>query len=275
MAATKAISATRASAPLSLPSERQLVAELNAMAQKEEAIALAIQGLQSGAFHHPDGRTDELGLVRITMHQAGLLAHLAANCPKPLSVEVGFGMGTSAAVMLGARRLAGKPFAHVIYDPYGLGDGRGEIVQEYLQQRFPKAFRRIVKRSEIGLAQLIDRNGPGAAGLIFIDGGHQFENVMVDFVLADQLCCEGGYIVFDDASFPAIESTINYIMTNRPDYAVSHADMRNCAVLRKMGPDTRPWDAFSPFEIPDRHDWEAKPSESQESVVATEANATG
>jgi len=268
LAATKAISATHASAPLTLPNERQLVAELNAMAQKEQAIALAVQALKTGAFRHPDGRTDELGLVRITMHQAGLLAHLAARCPKQLSVEVGFGMGTSAAVMIGARRLAGNPFVHVIYDPYGLGDGRGEIVQDYLQQHFPKGFRRVVKRSEIGLAQLIDAHGPATAGLIFIDGGHQFENVMVDFVLADQLCCEGGHIVFDDASFPAIESVINYIMTNRPDYAVAQSELRNCAVLRKRGPDERQWDAFNPFEVPNRHDWEAKPGEPQEATSA-------
>ncbi len=172
-------------------------------------------------------------------------------------------MGSSAAIILGARRLAGKPFTHLIYDPFGLPDGRGAVVQSYLQTHFPKAFRRVMKRSEYGLAELLDKNGPGIAGLVFVDGGHHFENVMTDFVLADQLCCEGGYIVLDDAWFPAIESVVNYVKANRPDYAVAHLPIPNCSAIRKIGPDARAWDAFQPFEVPQRVDWTPSKSRTQ------------
>ena len=240
---------------LRLPSEEDLIAKVKELAGKEEAIGLCLSALETGTFHHPDGRTDELGVVRLALGQAGLLAELAMNCPKPLSIEVGFGMGSSAAIILGTRRLTGKPFKHLIYDPFGLGHGRGQVVQSYLQERFPKGFHRVMKRSEIGLAELLDKNGPGAAGLIFIDGGHRFENVMTDFTLADLLCCVGGYVVLDDAWFPAIESVVNYVKTNRPDYAVAHLPIPNCSVIRKIGPDKRAWDAFKPFEVPQREDW--------------------
>ena len=242
---------------LKLPSEKELIAGLAPWAEKEESIALCLAALNSGEFRHPDGRVDELGVVRLAPGQAGLLAYLAALCPKPLSIEIGFGMGSSAAIILGVRRLVGKKFAHVIYDPFGLGGGRGEVVQDYLKARFPKAFRRVKKRSEIGLALLIDQHGPQTAGLIFIDGGHRFENVMADFVLADLLCCVGGYIVLDDAWYPAIESVINYVRANRPDYAVAHIAVPNCTVLKKLGPDHRDWDSFKPFEVAPREDWTA------------------
>lgn len=122
-------------------------ANLGRLAKREEAIARSLAAIQSGTFQHPDGRVDRLGDVRVSQQQLGLLAHLAAGCATPLSIEVGFGMGSSAAVILGARRLAGKPFAHLIFDPYGLPDGSGRIVQSYLEARFPKGFRRVVKQS--------------------------------------------------------------------------------------------------------------------------------
>ena len=78
---------------------------------------------------------------------------------------------------------------------------------------------------------------------------------MTDFVLADKLCSEGGYIVLDDAWFPAIETVINYVKVNRPDYAVAHLAVPNCSVLKKLGPDTRAWDAFKPFDVPQRENW--------------------
>lgn len=243
------------SVDLHFPPKKQLASDLKALAEREEAISLSISALQTGTFQHPDGRIDQLGNVRVTLEQAGLLAHLAARCPTALSIEVGFGMGSTAAIILGTRRLQRKPFVHLIFDPFGLPDDAGKVVQSYLEGHFPKAFRRVMKPSEIGLAQLIDKHGPGIAGLIFIDGGHHFENVMTDLVLADQLCCEDGYVVLDDAWFPAIESVVNYVMTNRPDYSVAHLAVPNCTVLRKIAPDARGWDAFKPFEVPQREGW--------------------
>jgi hypothetical protein len=243
------------SGELELPSGKELIANLKELADKEEAIALCVDALETGTFHHPDGRSDELGVVRLSLQQAGLLAYLAAQCPKPLSIEVGFGMGSSASVMLGVRRLAGKPFVHLIFDPFGLSDGRGKVVESYLRDHFPKGFRRIKKRSEIGLAHLLDTQGLGSAGLIFIDGGHLFENVAADFVLADRLCCVGGYVVLDDAWFPAIETVVRYVERNRPDYAVEHLAVDNCTVLKKIAKDSRDWDDFKPFEVPQREDW--------------------
>lgn len=237
-----------------------MVANLRRLAEQEEAIALAIDALETGTFHHPNGREDELGVVRLSLAQAGLLAHLATSCPRPLSLEVGFGMGSSAAVILGSRRLAGRPFGHLIYDPFGLGGGRGSVVESYLTDRFPREmFRRVKKRSEIGLGKLFDSKGAGSVGLAFIDGGHRFENVMADFMLSDLLCCVGGHIVLDDAQYPAIEAVVRYVERNRPDYAVADLAVPNCTVLKRITTDKRDWDDFKPFDVPQREDWTPAP----------------
>ena len=240
---------------LAFPPIAEMMTRLRALAGKEQAIGLCISALETGTFVAPDGTSEGLGRERISLEQCALLAHLARHCPKMLSVEVGFGMGSSAAIILGTRRLQAKQFAHLIFDPYGLPGDRGKVVQAYLKKRFPGGFRRIMKPSELGLAQLLDKRGPGIAGMVFIDGGHRFENVMIDFVLADQLCCVGGYIILDDAWFPAIESVINYVRANRPDYTVAHLAVPNCSVLMKIADDQRSWDAFKPFKVPNREDW--------------------
>lgn len=244
---------------IDLPTPEELVAELVSMARTSEPIARYLSAYETGTFTHPDGRTDNLGNVRLSPQKCALLSHLCRRCTTPLSVEVGFGMGSSATVILATRTALGKPFEHLIFDPYGLGDGRGNVVQAYLQDVFGTNFKRITAFSEIGLGQLLAKRGPGSTGFVFIDGGHKFENVMTDFVLADKLCGIGGYIVFDDALFPAIETVINYIAANRPDYVVSRFPANNVAVTRKIGPDRRQWSSFTPFEVPNRRDWTAAP----------------
>ncbi len=247
--------AAPSSRPLELPAIEDLVAELHRAASTQEPIARYLQAAKSGTFVHPDGRRDALGLVVIQPEASALLAHLCRICAHELTVEIGFGMGSSATVILATRRAAARPFRHVIVDPWGLDQGRGAVVQSYLAQEFGHKFERLHERSEIGLGSLLKQAGAGTAGLIFIDGGHHFETVMTDFALADLLCAMDGYIVFDDANAPAIETVVNYIEANRPDYRIAWLPVSNTAVIQKARPDDRQWDSFHPFAVPDRHDW--------------------
>jgi len=243
-----------------LPEQTTLLAELDSLAVRSDAVARGLAAIKSGFFTHPDGRTDELGDVSLFHSQLALLAHLAHIAPQGLSIEIGFGMGSSTAIILGVRALEGPDFQHLAFDPYGLPDNRGTIVQNYLETEFGDAFKRIYKRSEIGLAQLFDNAGAGSVGLIFIDGSHTFENVIVDFFWADALCCVGGYIIFDDADYPAIETAINYIEKNRPNYQIHRSAAVNTTILFKTADYEIPWYAFAPFEVAERKDWDKTPA---------------
>jgi hypothetical protein len=238
-----------------LPALEELVAEFLSMARTSEPIARYLSAYETGTFTHPDGRTDDLGEVRLSPQTCALLSHLSRRCATSLSVEVGFGMGSSAIAILATRTAMDKSFEHLIFDPYGLPHGRGKVVQAYLRGVFKADFKRIPMLSEVGLGQLLKLSGPESVGLFFIDGGHKFENVMTDFVLADKLCSIGGYIAFDDALFPAIETVTSYIAANRPDYALSRFLVHNLAVVRKVDHDRRQWSSFTPFEVPNRHNW--------------------
>ncbi len=255
------------------PPPETLTAELLDRAHRDDAISRCLAAIDSGCFAHPDGRTDPLLNVVISRAQAALISHMAHRCPSLISVEVGFGMGSSAAIIMGTRRLSGQPFEHVVLDPFGLSDGRGVVVESYLTEAFGAAFRRIRQSSEVGLGQLVAESGRASVGLVMIDGGHHFEQVVADFVLADRLCCVGGVIVLDDAWYPAIEALVNYVRANRADYAIADVSDANMAVLQKVGPDRRAWSHFQPFEAPRRADW--TPSPEAEAQIARRARSLG
>jgi hypothetical protein len=241
---------------LIIPNEQALIDELEELAQRILPIRHYLQGWTRGVFEHPDGRKVALDNIGMSPGQIALLCHLCRSCATYLSVEAGFGMGSSATAILGMRRFLGPPFEHVALDPYGV-DGRDTLPEEYLAQEFGSCFRRLRVRSEIGFAQLLEERGEGSAGLIFIDGSHHFERVLTDFAMSDHLCPVGGCIVLDDARYPAIEAVVNYVRSNRTDYEVHNLPTINTAVFYRTARDGRRWFAFEPFAVPDRRDWTA------------------
>ncbi|HEX3429796.1 MAG TPA: class I SAM-dependent methyltransferase [Rhizomicrobium sp.] len=236
---------------LVLPQEETLVTELFALSHDSDAIRRYLLAFQTRTFTDPDGRTERLDVV-LPPAEAALLAWLARRSPTRLSIETGFGMGSSTAVIVGARATAGQDFEHLAFDPFRQ---RGAVVQSYLETNFGERFRRFRERSEVGLGKLLGEHGAQSVGLAFIDGGHHFETVMTDFRLADLLCCNEGFVVFDDATSPAIETVVNYVRCNRPDYAIAHLPVPNTTVLKKCAPDRRDWSDFKPFPVEQRKDW--------------------
>lgn len=163
-----------------LPTRDHLVQEFRARAAGVDALSRCLAAIETGTFTHPDGRSDELGPVRLDVSRVALLSHLCMGCPTPLSLEVGFGMGSSATAILGTLALRGRRFEHLIFDPKGLSGGKGLVVADYLEREFRKRFQWLRQPSEIGLAKVLADRGDRCAGLIFIDGAHKFENVMTD-----------------------------------------------------------------------------------------------
>ena len=106
--------------------------------------------------------------------------------------------------------------------------------------------------AEIALADSAIRSS-----FLLVDGDHHFDGVLADFFMADQILSEDGFIVIDDARFPAIETLVQFIIHNRSDYEVSLLEIPNTAVLRKVSTDQRSWEHFAPFPVPQRKNWTA------------------
>lgn len=241
-----------------LPSAKDLCTGARKLAESEPFAKRTLEAIRTGIFMAPDGRVDHLGEVRLSVAQLGLIAELAVRAPTSLCVDVGFGMGSSVAFALSARRLAGLPLEHLAFDPFGLPENSGSVVESHLAASFGSGFKRIRHVSQVGLGQLYADRGPGCVGMTFIDGDHRFDNVLVDFVLADLLCPIGGYIVLDDTLYPAIESVVNFIRENRSEFAMDCSLIENTCVLQKTRESTSQWCDFEPFEVGQRRGWSRK-----------------
>jgi cephalosporin hydroxylase len=84
-------------------------------------------------------------------------------------------------------------------------------------------------------------------GVIFIDGDHTFDGVLIDFSLASLLCDPGSYIILDDMWMPSIQKAVSFISSNRQDFTVVPNPVTSLAVFRRTDTDKRKWDHFVPF----------------------------
>jgi predicted O-methyltransferase YrrM len=83
--------------------------------------------------------------------------------------------------------------------------------------------------------------------VIFIDGNHRFDNVLVDFTLLANLCNAGGHVIMDDMWMKSVHTASSFIKRNRDDFALVSTPIRNISVFKKIGEDKRPWDHFVAF----------------------------
>jgi cephalosporin hydroxylase len=85
--------------------------------------------------------------------------------------------------------------------------------------------------------------------IIFIDGAHRFDDVLVDFYLYAQLCTVGSYIIFDDMWMSSVQTVVSFVRKNRSDFQEVPTAITNISVFQKVGEDTRNWDHFHQFSV--------------------------
>ncbi|MCF8140363.1 MAG: class I SAM-dependent methyltransferase [Cyanobium usitatum Tobar12.5m-G36] len=202
---------------------------------------------EDGKLHSIDATT------RISPDEGLELLRLAreVNACSLLEVGLAYGFSTqfllSALVPQGGRLLALDPFQSS--DWHGIGRCLAEKTVAALTSDpascGPLQFHWIQEPSHRALPTL------EAAGesfdLIFIDGYHRFDDVLIDVSLASRLCRQGGVIVLHDLWLPAVRSVVAFLETNRSDLARLETACPNLGVFQVQGRDQRNWDHFVPF----------------------------
>lgn len=130
------------------------------------------------------------------------------------TLEIGCAFGISSLFICDALQQKSEP-SHTIIDPFQNEnyDGIGIL---NLQRAGIDFVTFIEELSELALPSLL-KEKEGSFDLIFIDGLHTFDQVMLDFYYANRLIRTGGFIVFDDCGFKSISSALTYIL-NYPSY---------------------------------------------------------
>jgi predicted O-methyltransferase YrrM len=155
------------------------------------------------------------------------------------TLEIGFAYGYSTACIM---RATGSP--HVVIDPYQEEYGNLGIFN-IGALGFAD---RLTHYQEVSHAALPRMLAEGKTfQFVFVDGGHKFDDIFIDWYYSDLLLEPGGYIIFHDAHMRSTQVVAEFIRKNRSDYREHLTPVDNLFLFQKTGTDTRPWYHFNEF----------------------------
>lgn len=189
-----------------------------------------------------DGPVEIDTVTRVDKLAGVELNRLVREAGAKRSLEVGLAYGFSTIWIMDALAEGGS---HIAIDPFQMSYWSG-VGATQAQRLTARSFRLIEDFSIHALSDLI-RAGE-RFDFIFIDGNHRFDDVLVDFYLADQLLAEGGIMALDDSWMASIRTVANFVAANRA-YELVRQRSPGMTVFRKLRDDDRNWRHFRPFEV--------------------------
>jgi predicted O-methyltransferase YrrM len=192
-----------------------------------------------------DGELHAIDTVTRIPYEEGLYLKQTHQAIRPtLSVEVGLAYGFSTVYILSAMK-EGDYGHHIAIDPNQTKSWHGVGVQKAVELGMEGRFELMEEDSANALLRL--EKEKRKAQFIFIDGGHRFDNVIVDFLFADRICDPGGWIIFDDLWMPSVQKVCAYVESNRTEYEPCPCPIGSVIAFRKVGKDCRDWRHYVDF----------------------------
>jgi predicted O-methyltransferase YrrM len=130
------------------------------------------------------------------------------------TLEIGMAFGGSALTFAASHRDLGRaPLQqHTAIDPAQSSHWDGAGRQNLERAGLAEYVEVIEKYSAFALPQLITEQRK--YDLIYVDGSHQFEDVLIDFVFCHDLLNVGGLILFDDSTDSQVAKVLRFIESN-------------------------------------------------------------
>jgi predicted O-methyltransferase YrrM len=194
-----------------------------------------------GARHPIDATT------RITTGEGCELIALLNRAGAEAVLEIGLAYGFSTQFLLAGLQQRGGGQLLAI-DPFQSSDWQGigrRLATATAAAAEGVTFRCIEEPSAWALPALERRDE--RFGLIFVDGYHRFDDVLLDVTAAARLCTPGGVIVLHDLWLPAVRAVLAFLDSNRADIQRVPCCSPDLAAYVCTGPDQRNWDHFVPF----------------------------
>jgi len=130
------------------------------------------------------------------------------------TLEIGMAFGGSALTFASSHRDLGRPPIpqHTAIDPaqsnFWDDAGRQNLEHEGLTD-----YVEVIEQfSAVALSGLIAAKR--RYDLIYVDGSHQFEDVLIDFVFCHEVLNIGGIILFDDSTHSQVAKVLRFIESN-------------------------------------------------------------
>jgi predicted O-methyltransferase YrrM len=184
------------------------------------------------------------GITKISPEGGMWIYELCRKIKPKRTLEIGLAYGFSTMYFLAAIK-ANAMGSHVAMDPFQITLWHGIGLKKAQEMGMDRSLRFIQEKDVFGLPALA-REGLQFE-VIFIDGNHRFDNVLLDFTLSDYVCVKGGYIILDDLWMPSIRKAVSFIESNRSDYQRQDTPIASIRVFKKLDDDRRQWYHFVRF----------------------------
>jgi hypothetical protein len=167
--------------------------------------------------------------VKLLGHLALFLDNLQGD-----TLEIGVWKGKSLALL----SLLTKNGKVIGIDPLEFDQQKEEL--NYFHQRIFKEALIIEAYSEIAVRDVLQVTG--SLKLLHIDGGHEFRNVILDFLLYSPLVLPGGFIVFDDYGDdqfspqvrPSVHMLIDFGLASNFEIIGQVKQFQNSFIMKKL-----------------------------------------
>jgi predicted O-methyltransferase YrrM len=177
--------------------------------------------------------------TKISVEEGLWLSHLCRTTGARRTLEIGCAYGFSTLYLLSA-----GVTQHTALDPYETSHWGGVAIKRVRDAGMESSFRMIEEKSIVAMPRLISEGAE--FDIIFIDGNHKFDDVLVDFTLSALVCRMRGHVVLDDMWLPSIRKVASFVRSNRKDFA-EIPTVENCAAFQRIGVDERTWKHFEDF----------------------------
>jgi predicted O-methyltransferase YrrM len=197
-----------------------------------------------GERHHLDGVT------KISPSQGMWIYDFCRSTKPESTLEIGMAYGFSTLFILAAlaKNLKGQ---HTAVDPFQKSRWHGIgliLANEHSTSSSAERAFRLIEDFSVRASTDLAREEQHF-DLVFIDGNHRYDDVLVDFFLCAQMTSIGGHVILDDMWMSSVKTAVEFIRTNRTDFREVVSTSSNACVFQKVSEDTRRWDEFTEFKV--------------------------
>ena len=210
----------------------------------------------AGAVTGRSGKKIPIWPTGITEVSGDFLRDLVVRENAQRTLEVGLGLGLSSiaiveGLLANAARSGADALRGVLHTTMDYAQSnRDHAGERTLEESGAATVTRFIARDScVALAQLMSDGE--RFDFAFIDGGHQFDPLMVDVFFALRLVKPDGLIVLDDHWMPAVQTVLAYCTTNwglELELFDANGPGARLVAFRNNGKaHLREWDHFRPF----------------------------
>lgn len=170
---------------------------------------------------------------------ARYVARVAARDANPVIVEIGSWKGRSTIAMALALRRAGRGTLFAIDPHLGVSSSPSDTMPEFLSNLNNAGVADLVEPIRTFSREPLERFADRSVSFLFLDGSHDYDEVVRDIAAWEPKMAENAVIAFDDADWPGVNQAIREHLTRygtpfrRPRF---HSRILYSEVAR-----TRPW----------------------------------